>query len=97
MNITLKPEAPLDSDNKLYFVNLGGYDNNEFTELHKNILVVASNTSKAKVRALKQILDWQSHHRDYQFELESILSVSQLISTNTISRIKYSKSVCRIF
>ncbi len=83
-NITLKPEAPLDSDNKLYFVNLGGYDNNEFTELHKNILVVASNPSKAKVRALKQILDWQSHHRDYQFELESILSVSQLISTKNL-------------
>ncbi len=83
-NISLKPEAPLNPENKLYFVNLGGYDSNEFTELHKNVLVVAPNESKAKVRALKQILDWQSHHRDYQFELENILSISELISTKNL-------------
>lgn len=45
--------------------------------MHKNVFVVAPNESKAKVRALKQILDWESHHRDYQFELENILDLSQ--------------------
>ncbi len=83
-NISLKPETPINPENKLYFVNLGGYNRSEFTELHKNVLVVAPNESKAKVRALKQILDWESHHRDYQFELENILSVSELISTKNL-------------
>lgn len=83
-NIVLKDHPPLDSENKLYFINLGGYDSNEFTELHKNVFVVASNDSKAKVRALKQILDWESHHRDYQFELESILNVSEIAKSKNL-------------
>lgn len=83
-NIVLKDHPPLDTENKLYFVNLGGYDSNEFTELHKNVFVVAPTASKAKVRALKQILDWQSHHRDYQFELENILDVSEMAKTQNL-------------
>ena len=70
-NITLKKE-PATGDNRLYFVNLGGYDPAEFTELHKNVFVVAPNESKAKVRALKMILDWKSHHKDYLFDVENI-------------------------
>src|SRR4051812_44142671 len=35
-NISLKPEAP-ESEDKLYFVNMGGYAPDDFTELHKNI------------------------------------------------------------
>lgn len=76
-NIVLKDHSPKNAENQLYFVNLGGYDAQEFTELHKNVFVVAANESKAKVRALKQILDWESHHRDYQFELENILNISE--------------------
>jgi len=75
---------PKESENRLYFVNLGGYDSNEFTELHKNVFVVAPNESKAKVKALKQILDWESHHRDYQFELENILDISNLMKENKV-------------
>ncbi|MGB4191584.1 MAG: DUF1543 domain-containing protein [Rickettsiales bacterium] len=78
-NIHLSNE-PSTSENKLYFVNLGGYNSNEFTELHKNVFVVAPNPSKAKVRALKQILDWESHHRDYQFEMENIVDLSAIAS-----------------
>src|SRR3954462_7690207 len=35
-NITLKPE-PSSGAERLYFVNLGGYDPGDFTELHKNV------------------------------------------------------------
>lgn len=77
-NLSLKP-TPQESENKLYFVNLGGYSSEEFTELHKNVLVVAPTESKAKVRALKQILDWQSHHKDYQFEVEHLLALEQIV------------------
>lgn len=77
-NVRIKSEPSTDSENKLYFVNLGGYNRSKFTELHKNIFVVAPNPSKAKVRALKQILHWESYHRDYQFEVDDILDISRV-------------------
>jgi hypothetical protein len=55
---------------RLYFVNLGGYAPEEFTELHKNVFVVAPTESKAKVRALKTVLDWKGHHKDYSYDVE---------------------------
>ncbi len=73
--ISLRPEEP-DSDDKLWFVNLGGYDPAEFTELHKNVLVVAPTESKAMVRALRQVEDWQGRHKDKIFEIENIYDVS---------------------
>lgn len=79
-DIHLKNEPQTDMENRLFFVNLGGYDRNEFTELHKNVFVVAPTESKAKVRALKQILDWESHHRDYQFEVEKIVDVESAVA-----------------
>ncbi len=82
IKISSKPQHDLGK--KLYFVNLGGYDSSEFTELHKNVFVVAENESKAKVRALRQILGWQSHHRDYLFEAEKIIEISRLISANDL-------------
>ncbi len=78
--IHLKNEPPADMENKLFFVNLGGYDKNEFTELHKNVFVVAKDASKAKVKALKQILEWQSYHRDYQFDVEKIINVDSILA-----------------
>ena len=75
-DIYLKPEPVPEGQDQLWFVNLGGYDPAEFTELHKNVFVVAPNASKAKVRALKMILDWDAHHRDYQFEVEKSFCVA---------------------
>jgi hypothetical protein len=75
-NLHLKPE-PYTGEDKLFFVNLGGYDPGEFTELHKNVLVTAPTASKAKVKALKTILDWKSHHKDYLFEVENIFCVNE--------------------
>ncbi|MCC8467825.1 MAG: hypothetical protein LN589_03940 [Rickettsia endosymbiont of Eriopis connexa] len=42
---------PNNNQAKLYFINLGGYDSKQFTELHKNIFVVAKSEQKAKSRA----------------------------------------------
>jgi len=76
-NITLKNE-PASGEDKLWFVNLGGYDPDDFNELHKNIFVVAPTESKAKVRALKTILHWKAHHKDNQFDVEKIINVGAL-------------------
>jgi len=58
--------------------HLGGYDPDDFNELHKNIFVVAPTESKAKVRALKTILHWKSHHKDNLFGVENITRVDKL-------------------
>jgi len=83
-NIHLSPE-PVENDGKnLYFVNLGGYDPDEFTELHKNIFIVAASESKAKVKALKMILDWKSHHKDYLFDVEKTVNISALAAEKSL-------------
>ncbi len=78
--IKLEKVPPEEQREKLYFVNLGGYDQNEFTELHKNIFVVAPTPSKAKVKALEQILHWQSHHRDYQYKVDQMINVGRVLT-----------------
>ena len=45
--VSLRPE-PYEGAERLYYVNLGGYDANEFTELHKNVLIVAADDKAAK-------------------------------------------------
>lgn len=74
-NIHLRATPPAADADKLYFLNLGGYTADEFSELHKNILIVAPRESKARAQALKTILHWDAHHKDAEFEVEKIFSV----------------------
>jgi hypothetical protein len=73
-------EHAIKSNKKLYFVNLGGYNHTEFTELHKNIFVVAENEGQAKLKAKHEIQHWESPHKDYLYELENILDISNIAS-----------------
>ncbi|PJD91455.1 MAG: hypothetical protein CK424_06475 [Legionella sp.] len=73
---------PKKCDNKLYFVNLGGYDSTQFTELHQNIFVVASNEAQAKHKAVQQIAQWESPHRDYLHQVDTLLDINQLLVEN---------------
>lgn len=50
-NVVLKREPAVNQTNKLFFVNLGGYDSQQFTELHKNFFVIAENKGDAKIKA----------------------------------------------
>lgn len=79
-NIRVADSDPLYNSKKLYFVNLGGYDSKQFTELHKNIFVVAENEQEAKSRGLKHITEWESPHRDYLFDVDKILDVSTFLN-----------------
>ncbi len=45
--ISIVPEAKADSGKKLYFVNLGGYKENDFEEYHYKLLSVADSISDA--------------------------------------------------
>src|ERR1700753_3610294 len=51
-DVALTKQAPGASSDSLFFVNLGGYDPAEFSELHKNILLVAPDAKAAKAKAL---------------------------------------------
>jgi hypothetical protein len=74
--ITLKPE-PFTSPEKLFYVNLGGYEENEFTEMHKNMFVVAETESKAKLRALKTVRHWRAFHKDDIYQADQVFSLNQ--------------------
>lgn len=77
-------EPALSQEHKLYFVNLGGYDVQQFNELHKNIFVVATNEQDAKQKAILQINDWTAAHKDYQFEVDQILNINQAVNNKQI-------------
>lgn len=79
-DIHLKNQPAVSAQQQLYFLNLGGYDQKQFTELHKNIFVVAENDRAAKTKALQQAADWEVPHKDYQFEIEKIVSVDNLLA-----------------
>lgn len=67
---------PTGAHNKLFFVNLGGYDPSEFSELHRNVLIVAADDAAAKAKAKAQINHWHKPHRDRLFEIEKMLDLT---------------------
>ena len=78
-SIQLRPEK-FPGPQRLFFVNLGGYDPAQFTELHRNIFIVAPDKAAAKTRALATVKQWKQPHRDTLLEVENILGLSDIAS-----------------
>ena len=80
--IELKKSPPPALNKKLYFVNLGGYDAEQFTELHRNLFVMADDPAEAKKLALAKaaVSDWQVPHRDYLLEVENCVNLQTHLS-----------------
>jgi hypothetical protein len=78
-DIALTKDAPRGDANKLFFVNLGGYDPAEFTELHKNVLLVVPDANAAKARAKAGIRHWATPHKDRLFEVEQAVDLTALM------------------
>lgn len=74
-DVSLRPE-PFVGSLKLYYVNMGGYDNSQFTELHRNLFVVAENITEAKRRAKASITGWDQPHRDDMYEADQAFCLS---------------------
>lgn len=74
--ITLQKESSAETK-RLYYVNLGGYDGQDFTEAHKNVFVVAETEQKAKIRALKQVKHWVAFHKDDMYQAEQCFSLEK--------------------
>lgn len=75
----------VDNPLKLYFINLGGYSKNDFTELHQNIFLVAESESEAKKRAVASVREWSQGHKDYLYEVESAFCLNQVAHEKSLS------------
>lgn len=89
--LTIVPKnTPNTSSEKLFFINLGGYKENEFEEYHYKLLAVANTmaeaTKKAKSTAFYKHFGFKgaSSHIDdkYGFDVDDIHSVSEIISAD---------------
>jgi hypothetical protein len=62
---------------QLYFVNLGAYRENEFTEIHANTFVVAASEIEARARAKSELLKgWPSAvHTDDVYDIDSCIKI----------------------
>lgn len=74
-DVTLRSD-PFAGPLRLYYVNMGGYDKSQFTELHRNLFVVAENVTEAKRRAKAAITGWDQPHRDDMYEADQIFCLN---------------------
>ena len=71
--------APNQADQKLYLLNLGGYDVCEFGELHRYVLVVAQNAMVAKQRGKAHFAQhWQKQHTDRVLDVDDCIAIDQV-------------------
>lgn len=73
--VVLSQEPSSQGAQKLFFVHLGAYDPEDFTELHKNCFLVAPDPVTAKSRAQKSWELAKVPHKDVQVEVESCLPI----------------------
>lgn len=78
-DVALKPE-PFAGPERLYYVNLGGYDTADFSEKHKNVFVVAPTLAAAKTRAIKAAQGWEALHRDDMYEAEQAFALNDAVA-----------------
>ena len=76
-DVSLKTE-PYAGEQKLFFVNLGGYDPDHFDELHKNILLVAKSGAYAKHLAKESVKHWKVPHKDTLMEIEKLVPLDRI-------------------
>lgn len=77
-DVALRAE-PSPGPERLYFVNLGGYDSRDFAEQHRNLFVVAKSVAEAKARAIATIAGWKDAHRDDFYEAEHAFALDTKI------------------
>ncbi len=77
--IQFSDAAPNPNNNKLWLINLGGYDAREFGELHRYVLVVAQNAMVAKQRGKAYFSQhWQKQHTDRVLDVDDCLPIDHV-------------------
>lgn len=75
--VSLRPE-PFTGPERLFYVNLGGYDGRNFAEQHRNVFVVANDVKAAKGRAMALAAEWKDAHRDDMYEAEQAFALEDV-------------------
>ena len=76
--------TPSQSPQKLFFINLGGYSKKEFTEVHRNVFLVAETEAEAKKRAVTMIQDCEQGHKDHLYDVESAICLTEALKTQDV-------------
>ncbi|MFC6053642.1 hypothetical protein A6M14_08630 [Acinetobacter sp. Ac_877] len=77
--IQLSDAAPNLENEKLFLINLGGYDAREFGELHRYVLVVAQNAMVAKQRGKAYFAQhWQKQHTDRVLDVDDCITIDHV-------------------
>lgn len=76
--ISLRAER-YEGKERLFFVNLGGYDGRDFAEEHRNMFVVATSIAAAKARAMETIADWTDAHRDDIYAADNVFPLDEIV------------------
>jgi len=71
--------APNQANEKLWLINLGGYDVREFGELHRYVLVVAQNAIVAKQKGKAYFAQqWQKQHIDRVLDVDDCIAIDHV-------------------
>jgi hypothetical protein len=77
--VELSPLAPLPDAPRLYFINLGGYEQHTFGEAHHYILVVAQNSNEARSKGKRHMLThWAKSHTDALMDVDDCLPIDEV-------------------
>lgn len=70
---------------RLFFINLGGYEQGVFGEAHKYLLVVANDAGEAKAKGKAQAdAGWLLPHKDALYEVDDCLPVEAVGSRHVV-------------
>ncbi|MBK5005311.1 DUF1543 domain-containing protein [Pseudomonas sp. S60] len=72
-------QPPARGANRLYFINLGGYERGVFGEAHRYLLVSARNKTDAKALGkLQMAAGWLKPHTDALLNVDDCLAIDQV-------------------
>lgn len=74
--LELSSQAPAADEPRLYFINLGGYEEGIFGEAHRYLLVTARDKVEAKVKGRQRLQQhWLKPHTDALLDVDDCLPV----------------------
>ena len=76
--VVLSNDKPI-SKNKLFFINLGGYDKNKFEELHESRFFVGKDDKNIKLRAKQTLLlGFDQVHTDDIYDVDDCIEIKEV-------------------
>ena len=77
--VELSPLAPSPGSQRLFFINLGGYEAHSFGEAHHYLLVVAETRKEAMAKGKRQMLNhWTQPHTDGVLDVDDCLPIDEV-------------------